>query len=178
MNKSIQDIENQTERVIALAEHSWRFKSAKFGIHRSTIYKVARVAKTQHGFSVFETDKTTKKPCIHPYVNQMHTLTPYWDTQEYKDRMTALSEKWAKERAEKEEKRKAAMQYTREQIEQRMNAIVDAQMMLKVLAWIQDSIIIHTQLGLGGDPYDVPRKLLATCMDIIPHDGNQLKLFE
>jgi len=177
MLKSINDIDAQAERIIQMAEGTRFFNAAKFNVDRSTIYQLARAAKSQHGFSIFETDKDTKRECIHPYHNRMHTLIPWWDTPEHKYNMQRIREKTQREASEREAKRKAAKQYTRQEIEVRMQKITDAQMMCKVLAWIGESMMVHSQLGLPGDPYEVPRRLVSECMQYIPHEGKQLTLF-
>lgn len=43
----------------------------------------------------------------------------------------------------------------------------DEQMMCKVLAWVAQSIMLRTKLGVEGDPLEIPRRLYTEMQRII-----------
>lgn len=155
MKKSITDINEQAERVIRLAENSQRFRGVSGKVCKQAIYQLARKTKSQHGFSIFETDKDEKRECLHPYVLRVETFTPWWQREEYVAK--PIIKPQAKER------QKPLTDEERQKYEVKLNDLCNHQMKNKVLAWIAADMTLKTNLGLPGDPFEIPQWLKETA---------------
>lgn len=180
MRKSQNDIDAQAERIIAMANGTRRFMCCKDGkVNKVAIYQLARKTKGQHGFSIFDRDKETKRECIHPYVNNTKAHAAWWDTDEFRERLARYEEERKRHNAEcRERKRnKGLTDAQRMEVEVMMNDVCNHAMMKKVLAWISCDMNLKINLGLPGDPYEVPRWMLQEAKRILPKEPTQLKLF-
>lgn len=171
MLKSQKDIDAQAERIIAMAKGTHRFMCCKKGeVDKAAIYKLARTTKSQHGFSIFDTDKDTKRECIHPYVNRMEVHRMWWQDE------NGNMKKFECKPVVTKPKQRALTDEERLQLEVTMNDVCNHQMMKKVLAWIACDMNLKVNLGLPGDPYEVPRWMLQEAKRMLPAQPKQLTL--
>lgn len=169
MNKSQRDIDEQAARIILMAEESHRFRGVKNKICKQTIYKLARTAKSQHGFSIFDKDKETKRECERPFVNRTGKRLAWWQQDEWVNRKPI--ENKAKQ------KQKPLTADERLELEKTLNDYCNHEMINKVLAWIAKDMMLKTKLGLPGDPFEVPKLLRNECNRILDKLPIQQKLF-
>lgn len=171
MLKSQSDIDAQAERIIAMAKGTHRFMCCKAGkVDKAAIYKLARVTKSQHGFSIFDKDKKTKHECIHPYVNNTKVYTAWWNTDEFREELARYEEERKRHNAECRERKqnKGLTDAQRMEVEVKMNDVCNHAMMKKVLAWVAADMTLKVKLGLPGDPFEVPKWLIREMSVFLP----------
>lgn len=151
MNKSINDLQAQVERVLVLVEERGGWRNAH-GYDEQTLWQIARSIAARRGLSYFD-DKDKKG---------VWTADMFRIKTEQRRVVEIPTTYKNVPQIEKKPKEVDIAEY-----ERKLNAACDEQMMCKVLAWVAQSIMLRTKLGVEGDPLEIPRRLYAEMQRII-----------
>ena len=166
MDKSINDLMRQVERIIAMidAQGGWR----KHHLHYDAqyLYQMARSIAARRGLGIF-TDRDKKGKWTAGMWLKRETKRP----QEQNIEVPQVRFKSAEKKPFRpltDEERLA--------MEVKLNTVLNEAEMKRVLAWIQKDMLLKMKLGLPGDPLEIPLRLMAEMREIIPQ-GYQARLF-
>lgn len=172
MKKSINDLMRQADRIDASIQERGGFRVYHIHLDKQALYQMARSIAARRGLSYFG-DKNKKGE----WRADMWKDYPTPHKEEPRaDSTTASVKQRAENRKEEQDKRKALTDEERIQMEVKMNDVCNEYMMRKVLAWVLKDMMLKMQLGLPGDPMEIPLRLIAEMKAIVP-DGYQSRLF-
>ena len=172
MNKSINDLMRQAERIDAGIHERGGFRVYHIHLDKQALYKMARSIAARRGLSYFG-DKNKKGEWRADMWKDYPTLRA---TEISEESTTASVYPRADNRNEEQDERKALTDEERIQMEVKMNNVCNEYMMRKVLSWVLKDMMLKMQLGLPGDPMEIPLRLIAEMKAIVP-DGYQSRLF-
>lgn len=172
MKKSINDLMRQADRIDASIQERGGFRVYHIHLDKQALYQMARSIAARRGLSYFG-DKNKKGEWRADMWKDYPTLRAAEISAES---ATASVEQRAENGMEEQDERKALTDEERIQMEVKMNDVCNEYMMRKVLSWVLKDMMLKMQIGLPGDPMEIPLRLIAEMKAIVP-DGYQSRLF-
>ena len=172
MKKSINDLMRQAERIDAGIQERGGFKVYHIHLDKQALYQMARSNAARRGLSYFG-DKNKKGEWRADMWKDYPTLR---NEEPREESSHAIVHTRVESRKEEQDERKALTDEERIQMEVKMNDVCNEYMMRKVLSWVLKDMMLKMQLGLPGDPMEIPLRLIAEMKAIVP-DGYQGRLF-
>lgn len=178
MDKSINDLMCQVERISAMIEACGGWREHHLKLDKQTLYMMARSIAARRGLGIF--DDRNKKGA---WTADMW-LSPRRGTLVQTGRDVpgqaaggATSVPTCRDVSGQadEEERKPMSDEERLRYEVTMNNVINEAEMKRVLAWVQKDMLLKMKLGLPGDPLEIPLRLMAEMREIIPQ-GYQARL--
>lgn len=166
MDKSINDLMRQVERINAMIEEQGGWRKHHLHYDAQYLYQMARSIAARRGLGIF-TDRDKKGKWTADMWIKREPKRPQEPKISVKPVRFASAEK------------KPFRPLTDEQrlaMEVKLNTVLNECEMKRVLAWIQKDMLLKMKLGLPGDPLEIPLRLMAEMREIIPQ-GYQAKLF-
>lgn len=166
MDKSINDLMRQVERISAMIEAQGGWRKHHLKLDNQTLYQMARSIAARRGLGIFtDHDKKGK------------WTADMWLKREQKKQQEPKIEVPPVRFASTQKKPfKPLTDEQRLAMEVKLNTVLNEAEMKRVLAWIQKDMLLKMKLGLPGDPLEIPLRLMAEMREIIPQ-GYQAKLF-
>lgn len=166
MDKSINDLMRQVERINAMIEEQGGWRKHHLHYDAQYLYQMARSIAARRGLGIF-TDRDKKGKWTSDMWLKIETKKP--KEQDIKARPVRLDIQEKKPFRPLTDEERLAM-------EVKLNTVINEAEMKRVLAWVQKDMLLKMKLGLPGDPLEIPLRLMAEMREIIPQ-GYQAKLF-
>ena len=165
MDKSINDLMCQVERIISMIDTQGGWRNHHLHYDPQYLYQMARSIAARRGLGIF-TDRDKKGKWN----------ADMWLKREQKPQEPNIKVPPVRFAISEKKPFKPLTDEERLAMEVKLNTVLNEAEMKRVLAWIQKDMLLKMKLGLPGDPLEIPLRLMAEMREIIPQ-GYQAKLF-
>lgn len=166
MDKSINDLMRQVERINAMIDAQGGWRNHHLHYDPQYLYQMARSIAARRGLGIF-TDRDKKGKW---------TADMWLKIEQKKQQDPKIKVPLVRFASAEKKPFKPLTDEERLAMEVKLNTVLNEVEMKRVLAWIQKDMLLKIKLGLHGDPLEIPLRLMAEMREIIPQ-GYQAKLF-